>query len=322
MANEVYVSAQGDTLQTSVLAKELELMLHQLPFMRRLCAYRGSTAGSGSSAIKVGQVDPDDTAESVNEGSAVSANTAITDTSYTLTPGRIAIKRVLSDLLAGVDSTGLMAEAALAAWNHNAIMRKIDALVCTAMASLTGTAGTSGSPATRDDWFTATQTLRTRRVKGKKAGVFHPHQFNNLQTDLLGENGPLMMVQKVQELVAGTYGDNYQTTIGDVDVWISDQVADANGGADHGGAIFQIPSDSQIEQDGFYRGDAAIAIATGSPAPFTLDAGRITHPGDGLVYTDIKGDADYAQASIVTNMFVAVGVALAGRGIKVITDHN
>jgi hypothetical protein len=37
MANEVYVSAQGDTLATHILAQELEMLLHQRPFMRQLC---------------------------------------------------------------------------------------------------------------------------------------------------------------------------------------------------------------------------------------------------------------------------------------------
>lgn len=320
MANEVYVTAQGDTLATSVLRNELELLLHQNPYMRRLLAYRGSTFRSGSTAIKQPQVDLDDVAESVNEGSGVSANTAITDASYTLTPGRIAIKRRLSDALAGIDSTGLMAEEALANYNFTAIMKKIDALVGTAMASLTGTAGTSGVAATVDDLYTAQQTLRTRRVMGRKALVLYPVQFNNLQSDMRGETGPLMTWAPVQAMAASTFGDDYQGTLGDIDVWISDAVPTANAGVDSGGALMQIPADSPTggaPADGFYTGDAALAIATGSPAPVTLGNTRLQQGG--LVYSDIQGDNDLADSIIVTNMFVSVGVALAGRGIKFIT---
>lgn len=320
MANEVYVSAQGDTLQTNVLRRELELLLHQRPFMRRLTSYRGSTRMSGASIVKVGQVDPDDVAEGVNEGSGVSANTAITDSSYTLTPGRQAIKRILSDLLAGIDSTGLMRELALANWNFTAIMKRFDALFATAIASLTGTVGTSGGPMIVDDYYTALQTLRTRRVRGKKAMMLHPHQFNHFQSDMRGETGPLMHWQPSAAVATSTLGDDYQGELGDISVWTSDQVADADAGANHGGGMFQIPSDSDPNADGFYLGDAAIAFATGSPAEQTLGNQRV-YAADGLVYTDIQGDADKAEAMVVTNAFFSVGVALAGRGIKINTDH-
>jgi hypothetical protein len=320
VANEVYVSAQGDTLQTNVLRRELEALLFQRPFMRRLISYRGSTFRSGADTIKVGQVDYDDVAASVSEGSGVSGNTAITDGSYTLTPGRIAIKRVLSDLLAGIDSTGMMAEEALAQYNATAINKKIDALVGTAMASLTGTAGTSGAAMIVSDYYTALQTLRTRRVRGKKALVLYPVQFNNFQSDMRGETGPLMFWQPAVATATTTLGDDYLGTLGDIQVWTSDAVPTANTGTDSGGALMQIPADSPdgaAPGDGFYQGDAAIAIATGSPAPVTMLGNRIQQGG--LVYTALYGDVDKADTQLVTNMFVAVGVALAGRGIKVVT---
>lgn len=319
MANEVYASAQGDTLATHIFARRLEMLLHQRPYMRRLCAFRGDTKGSNSDTIKVGQVDLDDIAESVAEGSGVTANTAITDSSYTLAPGRLAIKRILSNKLAGIDGTGLMNEAALAEYNFAAVMKKFDGLVCTAQASLTGTAGTSGAPLTSDDWFTATQTLRTRRVSGNKAANFHPHQFNNLQTDLRGEVGPWQLNEEVQAAVATSSGENLVAYLQGIPIWTSDQVADANGGADHGGAIFKIPDDASVV-DGKYVGDAAIAYAEGSPDPFTMAGGRIM-AADGVVYTDLKMDPDKAEVLIVSNYFAVAGVADAAKGIKVITDH-
>lgn len=320
MANEVYVSAQGDTLQTNVLRRELELLLHQKPFGRRLVAFRGSTFRSGAGAIKVGQVDPDDVAEGVAEGSAVAANTAITDASYSITPSRQAIKRVLSDLLAGIDSTGLMAEEALADWNHTAIMKRLDALIGTAMASLTGTAGSTGVAMTVDDYYTALQTLRSRRVRGKKALVLFPQQFNHFQSDMRGETGPLMHWAPAAAVATSTYGDDYQGTLGDIEVWTTDAVPTANVGVDSGGALMQIPADTPdggAPADGFYTGDAAIAVCTGAPAPQTLGVNRIQQGG--LVYTSVLGDIDKADTGIVTNAFFAVGVALAGRGIKVVT---
>lgn len=319
MANEVYVSAQGDTLATHIFAKRLEMLLHQRPYMRRLCAYRGDTRGSNSDTIKVGQVDHDDIAEAVAEGAAISGNTAITDASYTLTPARQAIKRVLSNKMAGVDGTGLFNELALAEYNFAAVMKRFDALVGAAHASLTGVAGTSGAVFAADDWFTATQTLRTRRVTGKKAANLHPHQFNNLQSDLRGEVGPWQLNEEVQAAVATSSGENLVASLQGIPIWTSDQVPDANGGADHDGAIFQIPADAQMV-DGRYIGDAALAYAEGSPNPVTMAGGRVMAP-DGIVYTDFDIDIDKGDVQMVTQYFTVVGVANANMGIKVRTDH-
>jgi hypothetical protein len=320
MANEVYVSAQGDTLATHIFVRRMEMLLHQRPFMRRLASYKGNTRGSNSDTLKVGQVDHDDIAESVAEGAAVTGNTAITDSSFTLTPARKAIKRTLSDKMAGVDGTGLFNELALAMYNFQAVMKAFDAAYATAMASLTGTAGVSGAAMTADVWFTATQTLRTRRVRGKKAAVFHPHQFNQLQSDLRGEVGPWQLNEEVQAAVATSSGDDLVAYLQGIPIWTSDQVADANAGADHGGGIMQIPDDAS-EVDGRYVGDAAIAFAEGAVPGTTLGGGRVVE-ADAIVYTDFKINLDKAEVEMATNYFVSVAVALAGRGIKVITDHS
>ena len=320
MANEVYVSAQGDTLATNIFARRLEMLLHQRPFARRLCAYKGDTRGSSSDTLKTGQIDDDDIAESVAEGSAVTGNTALTDGSYTLTPARQAIKRVLSNLMAGIDGTGFMKEAQLAGYNFNACMRAFDALVATAVASLTGTAGSTGVDLAVTDWLTATQTLRSRRVTGKKAAWFHPEQFNNLQNSLRTETGPYQLNMEVGDIMATGSGDNLVGFFQGIPIWTTTQVADANTGADHGGAIMQIPADSSLV-DGKYLGDAALAFAEGSPEPVSMANGtRMMAPG-GVVYTEFDNDIDKADAQLVTNYFVAVGVADAAKGIKVITDH-
>jgi len=319
MANEVYVSAQGDTLATHIFVRELEMLLHQKPFMRRLCSYKGDTRGSNSATLKIGQVDHDDIAEAVAEGSNVSDNTAITDASYTLTPARKVIKRVLSNLLAGVDGTGLMKEVALANYNFAAVMKKFDADVATALASLTGTAGSTGVDMKASDWFTAQQTLRTRRAAGKKAAVLEPTQFNDLQNDLRGEVGPWQLDMDVQAAVASTSGENFIGTLNGIEIWLSDQVADANGGNDHGGGMFEIPT--MQGPDGRMVGPSAIAYAEGSPEQVSLAGGRLLAPG-GVVYTTIQDVGDSGDVAIWTNYFEAVSVAEAGRGIKIITDHS
>lgn len=322
MANEVIVANQGDLLATHVMARRLEMLLHQKPYMKRLCAYRGDTRASGSNVIKQPQLDDDDIGESVAENSSISGQTAVSDGSYTMTPGRIAIKRKVSDLIQGIDATGQLNGPALANYNFNAVQRGFDALVCAGIASLTGTAGTSGMPMTADDWFTAQQTLIERNVEGQLAALLHPHQWTDLQDDLRGEVGPWQLDTQVQAAVRNSSGRNLKGILNDVQVWTSTQVADANTGADHDGGMFQIPEDSTIDAvTGKFLGDGAFSFAEGSPEEVTLIPGtRVMAPG-GVVYSTLTADGDVANQSIVTNYFASVAVAEAAKGTKIRTDH-
>lgn len=322
MANEVIVANQGDLLATHVFSRRLEMLLHHRPFMRRLCSFRGDTRASGSPTIKVGQMDDDDVGESVAENVAISGQTAIADDSFTLTPGRIAIKRKVSDLIQGIDATGRLNASALALYNFNAVMRGFDALVAAAVAGLTGTAGNSGMPFTTDDWFTAQQTLVERLVEGLLAALLHPRQWTELQSDLRGEVGPWQLNTEVQAAVANSSGRSFKGTLNGIQIWTSPQVADANVGVDHDGAMMQIPEESTFNAaTGKFEGDAAIAFAEGSPEPVTLVPGsRVMAPG-GVVYSTITVDGDVANTDIVSNYFAAVAVADPDKGIKIRTAH-
>jgi hypothetical protein len=303
MANEIRVSTSGDLLTANILAKELELLLHQKPFALDLMTYRGDVRGSGSDTIKVRQIDQDDIGVVVAEGASIAGNTALTDASYTITPARIAIKRTFSDLMGIVDSTGLIDEVALARYNFMAIMKGLHALFATATQSLTGTAGTTGVDMSASDFFVAQQALQSRKANGRVICHLHQEQFNNLQTDLRGEVGPWQLVPAVQEALAFK-GDNYKGLLNGVEIWTSDQAPDVNAGADHGGAMFV---------------KGAIAYAQGSAKPVQM-RGRSIAPG-GVIYTDVDMNVDSAEESLVTNGFFGVSVAQADMGIKIITDH-
>jgi hypothetical protein len=322
MANEAYVAAQGDLLATNILAQTLEMLLHQRPCMRRLCAFRGDTRGSGSATIKVPQLDDDDIGEAVAEGAGPTNNTAITDGSYSLTPARQAIKRVLSHRLEGIDALGVLNEIAIAQYNFNGVMRAFDGLVAAQVTNLTGTVGTSGQPFTADDWFDAQQALMERLVTGKRAALLDPFQFSNLQDDLRGEVGPWQLNLEVQAAVSQSNGENFKGTLNGIEIWTSTQVADANGGVDHDGCMIKIPDDSTIDDEtGKFMGDSAFGFAEGSPNPVTLVPGsKVMAPG-GVVYSMFDASANLAEVLITTNYFAAVGVAEAARGIKIRTLH-
>ena len=304
MANEVRVSTAGNLLAASILRQELELLLHQKPFALDMMVFRGDVRGSGSDTIKVRQIDKDDIAETgIAEGASVAATTDLTHASYTLTPARIAIKRVFSDLIGIVDSSGLIDEVALARYNFSAIMKGVHELFGTATASLTGTAGSTGVDMSASDFFVAQQALQTRLANGRLICHLHQEQFNNLQTDLRGEVGPWQLVPAVQEALSFK-GDDFKGMLNGAEMWTSNQAPDANGGADHGGAML-------------IKG--AIAYAQGSAKAVQM-RGRLID-GGGVIYTDVDYNADSAEESLVSNGFFGVSVAQASMGIKIITDH-
>lgn len=303
MANEIRVSTSGDLLTDSILRKELEVLLHQKPFALDLMVFRGDVRGAGSDSIKVRQVGNDDIGEVVAEGASISGNTSLEDGSYTLTPARIAIKRTMSDLMAIVDSTGLIDEIALARYNFTAIMKGLHGLFAASTQALSGTVGTSGAPMTATDFFSAQQVLQLRKANGRV--IFHGHQkqFNDLQTDVRGEVGPWQLVPATQELLAFK-GEDFKGTLNGVELWTSDQAPDANAGADHGGAMFV---------------KGAIAYAQGSAKSVRM-RGRMIAPG-GVIYTDFDPNLDTAEEALVTNGFFSTSVTQVLLGTKVITDH-
>lgn len=305
MANEVYVSNHASLVDSEIFIPELEELLAKRPFMKDLCVFKGDVKDSGGTTLSQPQIKLNDVAESVAEGSAVSANTALTDGAYTLAPGRLAIKRVLSDLMNIISANGMLNPQQLALWNHRAIMLGFDGLVTAALANFTGTVGTSGSPLTLLQFQSAYQTILTRDAAGQMdrvISILHPKQLNDLKKDLLNYNAVALDRQDVKDL-AQMRGTSYQGTLDGVEIWVSTQVIDANSTADHNGAMF-IHGGLGYGQGGAKDGEY----------------GRMLHD-DTVVYTTFKNNSDKAETEIVTNGFYAVSVTEAAKGIKIITDH-
>ena len=304
MANEVYVSTQGDTLQSEVLAMELEYLLHESPMMRAVVEYDGDTIGSNSDTIKKGQLGDDDQAEAVAEGAAITDQTAITDDSYNITPARQSIKRRLSDLLAGVSAHAIYNDpVALAAYNYNALMRQFDALLTALLPSMTGSVGTSGVAATYTDYLDGKLTLQERKAVGDMFWVGHDEQWSDIERDLRNEVGPLQFDPASREALQ-THGKNYMGRLNGIECYATSLVTTA-GGDWRGGMFIK----------------SAMKYGEGSPSPFTLGRDRIMAPG-GVIYTDIDFDGDYADGILWSNYFVGVALAEADRGVTFLTVND
>jgi len=300
MANEVYVSSSSDLLQTEVLAKELEMLLHTRPHLRGLCTYRGDTRGTATDTIKVRQVDDDDVAESVAEDASPTGNTAITDSSYTLVPSRRVIKREMSDYMSNISDLGLHNPVGLAAYNFGAVMRAFDAIVTALFPSFTGSQGTSGAALTWTDVLLAKQVLRERENGADLVFVGHSEQWSDIENDIVGLAGPQQYIEGIQGLSLDAKGPNFVGAVGRMEFFTSNQVTQSGG--DHRGALFA-------------RG--GIAYAEGSPNPVSMGS-RIFAPG-GVVYSVFDIDGDKANQLLWTNYFVAAGITQAGMGITLLS---
>ena len=313
----VTVTAYANALATNVMARDLEFLLAQRPFMRQLCAYKGDILGRGSAVIKVGQIDYGDTADEVAEGASTSS-TNITTATYSLTPARYAIERDISDLVGMASGTGFLDPRSLAEFNFVALMRGFDGALCSAAGALTNTVGSTGVDMTVTDWFSAVQQLTTTRAVGPKAAVFAPNSFNELQSDLRGEVGPYQLDTSVQAIVADASGGNFVGRLSGVDIWVSSQCAGtANGGADNGNFMCLLPGGT-MDAGGRRLGSACFGYAEGSPGPTVIDGARVM--SGTTVYTDISRDNQAASTRIVSNYFFAVGVAEEDKGVGIFTD--
>jgi hypothetical protein len=301
---EVYVSNQGDLLQTEILAAELEMLLHTQPHLRALCTYKGDTRGQSTDVIKVRQVDDDDIAESVAEAASVSGTTTISTDTFSLTPSRRVIKREISDFLSGVSGLSLHNPVGLAAFNFGAIMRAFDAIVTALFPSFTGSVGTTAVALTWTDILSGKQTLRERENSGPLFAVLHTEQWTDIETDIVGLAGPQQYIESIQGLAIDVKGPNFvgQTGTGAarLEFHTSNQVT-ASGG-DHRGAIFA---------------PGALAYAEGSPNPVSMN-NRIMAPG-GVIYSVFDIDGDKANQILWTNYFVAAAIAQAAKGITVLS---
>jgi len=292
----------ADHLSPNILALELEMLLNTKPFMRSLCVNKGNTRGTGSTVIKVGQLDDDDVAEAVAENVAITGDTNITDASYTLTPARQSIKRTLTDLMSGVsrDGFGLYSPVQLAKYNFGAIMRAFDALVAAALPSFNGTSGTTGLAFDYTGFLSGKQTLAERQADGRIIWLGHPEQWTDLEIDIRSELGVLQFDPANLEAMQ-VKGPTFKGFVNGVECHTSTQVT--NAGGDHLGAMFLF---------------GALAYGEGSPSPFAMAGNRVMAPG-GVVYTDFDFAGDEANQIVWTNYFAAAGVADANKGIDSIS---
>lgn len=306
MANEWLYSGAGDVRLAEVLNADLRLSLaDRFSLMGHPSIYyAGSAASSGSTTIKVGfaSLNGVDRMAPVAENASV-ANTAVTDTSVTITIARQALQRQISDLNEMADSIGLDLQALINDGVGAYAMRWME-MLCDLIDGFSSTVGTTTVDMTTDDFFSAQFTLMQASVPPPYLSILHNVQLTDLLNDLRGESGPWQYRNDVQDIFTAK-GQGISGSLNGIDIVSSTLVPTANAGADSAGAMF---------------GSGAVGYADGTPKAIR-GAGGLVYPAGSKMYTELERDASGALTKAVHNSFMGWAELEDARGVTIISDR-
>jgi hypothetical protein len=306
MASEVFYSAIGDARLSAVLAKMFELKFADRGSIwgHPAIKYVGNAAGSGSTTIKttIASLGGVDRMQAVAENASVS-NTGLTLSSASITIGRQALQRSISDLAGMTDSNGINLQALVDDMYGAAAMRGMEMIV-NQSDDFSSVVGTTTVDATIDDYFTAQFTLMNTPSSGVPICVLYPQQWSDIANTIRGESGSLQF--SIDAANALKYnGLNYKGTLNGIDVFVSSLVPTANAGADSAGGMW-LPG--------------AIGYADGTPNQI-VGAGGVVYNAGTKMFVEFERDASGALTKLVGNWYAGVGELQDGMGVSIVTDR-
>ena len=305
MANEITYTGQGDNLRAAeVFNRLIWELVYDRTDLRQLCVRLGDLGGSGSAKLETPQVDYDlpMAAANVNETTAA-GNTAISDSALSLTVAHQIIAFEISDLMMITGAAGNLGIQQLAEAVSRAYSLRFTDQVCGVIDDFTATVGTTQVDMTVDDFFAAIFALEQAVVPGPFAAVLYPTQFTDLQESLRSEGGALQFHAPTAEMLA-LKGPGYKGSFMGCEVYASDSVVTANGGADSAGAMMGLGAVAYAEA-------SAVAAMPGS----------IPAPAQSPVYAEFERGADPGLSRVIGHAFNAVAIAEDARGVSIITDR-
>ncbi len=293
MANEVSVTNQGDLLVTATLNRAIWLLTRDRVDLRETCWFADDPAGSGSDAVKIPQILWDEIMTAVGEGSSVT-NSALGDGSATLTVARQAIGYDTTDLYQIVQG-GAAKIAQLAEGGAEAGVRRASALIATACAGFSSTAGTSGSTITIDDVYTAQFALTNADVDDPVLFcVLKPQQFTKVQDSLRGEGGALQFTREAQDMIRYK-SQGYKGSLNGIEFWTSARITDDS--TDYFGAMYAKGAIAGVEAK---PGELLGQLPSN---PYL----QLAAAGNSPMWVELERDAKAGETIVVVNYYCAFG---------------
>jgi len=304
MANEITYTGQGGDLRASeILNAAIWDLIYDRTDLRQICLKVADLGGSGSSTSKTAQVDFGNAMGAANADETTAAgNTTLSSGNLSLSVAQQIIAYEISDLLSVTGGPGNLGMADLARAVAESYVLRFTQMACEAGDGFSSTVGTTTVDLTMDDIYSAIFTLEQAVVPGPYNCVLSPTQFTDLQESLRSEGGALQFHAPTAEMLAAK-GPGFKGSFLGVDFWASNQVQDANGGADSAG---------------WMQGAGAIAYVEASAAGAM--AGSVAAPSMSPVYAEFDRVADPGLSRIVAHAFVGVGIGEDARGVSIITD--
>lgn len=303
--NNINYAGLGDQRLTESLNQEYLLALADRAALQNHPSLInvGSAGPNGSLTIKTSEISWNgaDQLAAVAEGASV-ANTALTDTSYTVTVARYAKAYSPTDFARMTDVHGILSPQSFAMDALTSAAMTLTNLIAALASGYSQSVGSSGVNMTVQNFFDARALHDINNVQGDLLAVLHARQYNDFLDSLRAETGALEFYAPTAEMIA-MRGTGYKGRFLDCDFFVSNQCATANSGADRAGMMI---------------GRGAVLWAEGTHAPdpavvgFDLLGGRVR--------LEFDRDGRAAETAVITNRVLGVteGIDLAGVGI--ITD--
>lgn len=298
-------TGQGDNLRAAEVLNALlfEDLVDKVD-LRALGLRLGDLGGAGSDTLTTSRVAFDDPMVAANVDETTAASTqALGDTAVSISIAQQIINYQLSDKM--MITGGALDLQRLAVAAADAYRLRVTDMICGIIDGFTATAGTSGADMTVDNWFEAAFALEQAVVPGPFAAVLFPTQYTDLQTSLRSEGGAVQFIPATADQLA-LRGNNFKGSYLGVEVWTSDSVVTANGGADSAGAMFGMGAWGYVEASARQQMPGSIAAAVPAASP---------------VYVELSRTADPGLTSVIAHAFCGVGLIEDSRGVSIITDR-
>lgn len=305
MANEILYSGAGDRRLSEILYGAAHVLLADFVNLLRVpgaALYRGDISGSGSTVMKVAQIDYDVTAAAVAEYAAPS-NTGLTDASVTLTIARQSIKSVVSDLHQITSSLNEDKLAQLAYRSVLGIYNRENDMLCNLFSSVTNTQGSTGTQFSVDYFYDMKFALiDALNPMGQTILAMSQKSYTQLMSDLRGETGIEAMNPLVQPLLNGQNG-SFAGNFRGVDIWLSDSCPTS--GSDVISCMWT--------PGAFHYDDARLQIYEGNNQ-IVMENAEI-----GMKF---KHDNDNAASELVADRYLGVGICENARAVRALSLNS
>lgn len=266
--------------------------------------YAGDCKGAGSIVKKIPVVGllGYDLLAATGDGSSV-GNTALTDTSVTVTVGRYSKSYERSDLARLQDALGILRAEMFAMDAIASQAATLVSLIANVADDFTQYVGTTTQNLTAAQFLSGIALLEIGNVAPPYLSILHPRQVGDLREDLAAATAGALQWMNATQRQIELLGNGYRGQFGGVDLFSSSHVPTANAGADRAGSIF---------------GFGGIAWADGS-VPDEGDPNQLLI-GDGKVLIERARTAKAGLTAWVSHANMGASKGLDAGGISVITD--